>query len=150
MSPYLVVRNADKAIDFYQAAFGAAELYRLADSSSGSISHAEILINGSHFMLTEENPAWATKSPATLGGTPVKLCLMVEDTDAAAARAVAAGAALEMPPGDTFYGFRCAALRDPFGHQWMVQHEIEKLAPEEIQERRDANPKPRTSTLPAR
>ncbi len=137
-SPYLTVKDADKAIAFYEAAFGATELYRLTDASAGTIGHAEIMINGSHFMLADENPAWGNKSPLTLGGTAVKLCLMVENTDAALARASAAGATVEMPPTDMFYGFRCAALIDPFGHKWMLQHEIEKVSPEEMQKRWDA------------
>ena len=135
MSPYLTVRDASKAIEFYQSAFGATELYRLTDPASGKIGHAEIMLNGSHFMLSDENLAWGNKSPQTLDGTAIKLCLMVENTDAAAARASAAGATVEMPPCDMFYGFRCAALRDPFGHKWMIQHEIEKVAPDEMQRR---------------
>ncbi len=135
MSPYLTVRNADKAIEFYQEAFGATELYRLTDPASGKIGHAEIMLNGSHFMLADENLAWGNKSPQALEGTAVKLCLMVESTDTATARASAAGATVEMPPTDMFYGFRCAALRDPFGHKWMIQHEIEKVSPAEMQTR---------------
>jgi PhnB protein len=138
MSPYLTVKDASRAIAFYQTAFGATELYRLTDASTNTIGHAEIMINGSHFMLADENPAWGNKSPQTLGGTAVKLCLMVKNTDATVARASAAGATVEMPPGDMFYGFRCAALRDPFGHQWMIQHEIEKISPGEMQKRWDA------------
>jgi PhnB protein len=135
MSPYLTVKGASKAIEFYQAAFGATELYRLCDPSTGNLGHAEIMLNGSHFMLADENLAWGNKSPETLTGTPVKFCLMVENTDDAVERAVAAGAIVEMPPADMFYGFRCAAIRDPFGHQWMIQHEIEKVSPEEMQKR---------------
>ena len=135
MSPYLTVKGASKAIEFYAAAFGATELYRLSDPKTGAIGHAEIMVNGSHLMLADENPAWGTKSPLTLSGTPVKLCLMVENTDATVERAQAAGATVEMPPTDVFYGFRCASVRDPFGHQWMIQHEIEKVSPEDMQTR---------------
>ena len=138
MSPYLTVKDASKAIEFYQAAFGATELYRLTDPSTGAIGHAEIMINGSHLMLADENPAWGNKSPLTLGGTAVKLCLMVKNTDAAAERARAAGATIELPPCDMFYGFRCAAISDPFGHQWMLQHELEKVSPEVMQTRWNA------------
>ena len=134
-SPYLTVKDASKAIEFYAAPFGATELYRLSDPASGTIGHAEIMLNGSHIMLADENLAWGSKSPLTLSGTPVKLCLMVENTDAAVERASAAGATVEMPPADMFYGFRCASLRDPFGHQWMIQHEIEKVSPEDMQTR---------------
>ncbi len=135
MSPYLTVKGASKAIEFYSAAFGATELYRLSDPATGVIGHAEIMINGSRLMLSDENLAWGNKSPQTLSGTPVKLCLMVEDTDGAVERAQGAGASVEMPPTDMFYGFRCASVRDPFGHQWMIQHEIEKVSPEDMQTR---------------
>ena len=135
MSPYLTVKGASKAIEFYKAAFGATELYRLSDPSTGSVGHAEIVVNGSHLMLADENPAWGNKSPQTLNGTPVKLCLMVENTDTAVERARDAGATVEMPPTDMFYGFRCGSIRDPFGHQWMIQHEIEKVSPEDMQTR---------------
>ncbi len=135
MSPYLTVQNAAKAIAFYQAAFAATELYRLTDPVSGKIGHAEIMLNGSHIMLSDENLEWGNKSPHTLAGTPVKLCLMVENTDAAVERASAAGATVEMPPMDMFYGFRCACICDPFGHKWMIQHEIEKVSPEDMQTR---------------
>jgi uncharacterized glyoxalase superfamily protein PhnB len=93
------------------------------------------MLNGSLLMLSDENLAWGNKSPLTLSGTPVKLCLMVENTDAAVERACIAGATVEMPPTDMFYRFRCASVRDPFGHQWMIQHEIEKITPEEMQTR---------------
>ena len=98
LSPYLTVKDARKAIEFYVAAFGAKEIFRLNDSGTGTIGHAEILINGSLVMLSEENPGWGNRSPQTLGGSPVKFCLMVENADAAIARASAAGATVEMPP----------------------------------------------------
>ena len=135
MSSYLTVKGATKAIEFYTAAFGATELYRLSDPATGAVGHAEIMLNGSHLMLSDENLAWGNKSPETLNGTPVKLCLMVENTDAAVERARAAGATVDMPPMDMFYGFRSASVRDPFGHQWMIQQEIEKVSPEEMQKR---------------
>ena len=138
MSPYINVREAQKAIAFYQAAFGATELFRLTDAASGRIGHAELSINGSLLMLADECAEWGTKSPLTLGGSAGKLCLMVENADATIARAVAAGATVERPAGDMFYGFRCGVICDPFGHQWLIQHEIEKVAPEEMQRRWDA------------
>lgn len=136
-SPYITVHNAEEAIAFYHAAFGATERFRLADASSGKIGHAELDLQGSILMLSDENPAW-NKSPQTLGGTPVKFCLMVENADAAIAKAVAAGATPLMPASDQFYGFRSGSVRDPFGHEWMLQHEIEKVSPEEMQKRWDA------------
>ncbi|MDP1586877.1 MAG: VOC family protein [Prosthecobacter sp.] len=136
-SPYIAVQDAVKAITFYQEAFGATERFRLVDSASGKIGHAELTLKDGMLMLSEENPAW-NKSPQTLGGTTVKFCLMVENADAAIERAVKAGATVLMPPGDQFYGFRSGSIRDPFGHEWMLQHEIEKVTPEEMQKRWDA------------
>ncbi len=135
---YLTVREATKAIDFYKASFGATERYRLADPKSGIIGHAELDLNGGVIMLSEENPTWGTTSPAALKGTPVKFCLMVENADAAIARAAAAGATVKMPATDMFYGYRSGAIVDPFGHEWMLQHEIEKIAPDEMQKRWEA------------
>lgn len=137
-SPYLTVRDAARAIDFYKSAFGATERFRLADKTSGKVGHAELLIAGNLVMLADENPQWGNKSPAMLGGSPVTFCLMVENADAAVARAVAAGATAVMPVADQFYGFRSGSVTDPFGHEWMLQHEIEKVSPEELQKRWDA------------
>lgn len=137
-SPYLTIRDAAQAIAFYQVAFGATESLRLIDKTTGKIIHAEILVHGSLVMLSDENPQWGNTSPLTLGGTPVTFCLMVENADAAVARAVAAGATVLMPAADQFYGFRSATLRDPYGHVWMLQHEIEKLSPADLQARWDS------------
>ena len=134
--PYLTVKDAAQAIEFYKTAFGATERFRLTDKS-GMVGHAELMIAGCMIMLSEENPAW-NKSPQTLGGTAVKFSLMVENADAGIAKAEAAGATVTMPPMDMFYGHRSGAVRDPFGHEWMIQHEIEKVAPEEMQKRWDA------------
>jgi PhnB protein len=132
--PYLAVHDAAKAIAFYQQAFEASELYRLIDPESSKIGHAELLINGTMFMLADEYPAH-NKTPQTLGGTTVKLTLMVEDVDAVVDRASAAGATVVMPPSDQFYGHRSASVRDPFGHEWMLQKESEKVTYEEQQRR---------------
>ncbi len=134
LSPYLIVHDALAAVRFYQEAFDAEERYRLVDPHSGQISHAELLVQGQLLMLAQEHPSWA-KSPRTLGGTAVKLSLMVEDPDAAFARAVASGAEGRMPPQDQFYGFRTASVLDPFGHEWMLQRQIEVVSPEEMQRR---------------
>ena len=138
LSPYLSVSDAAQAIAFYKTAFGAVERYRLSDKKTGKVVHAELLIEGGLIMLAEENPQWGNKSPATLGGTAVTFCVMVKNTDAAFDRAVAAGATVIMPVADQFYGFRSCSVSDPFGHQWMLQHELEKVAPEEMQKRWDA------------
>jgi uncharacterized glyoxalase superfamily protein PhnB len=135
--PALAVHNGAQAIAFYQQAFGAKELYRLIDPDSGKVGHAELSINGMMIMLSDEYPAF-NKSPLTLGGTAVKLALMVDDVDAIVGRARDAGATVIMPPSDEFYGHRSATIRDPFGHEWMLQREIEKVSPEEMQRRWDA------------
>jgi PhnB protein len=132
--PALAVRDAVQAIAFYQQAFGATELYRLIDPESGKLGHAELLINGTMIMLADEYPAF-NKTPQALGGTAVKLALMVDDVDAIVDRASSAGAIVVMPPRDQFFGHRSATVRDPFGHEWMLQKEIEKVSPEEMQRR---------------
>lgn len=137
LSPALAVRDAAKAIEFYKAAFGAVERFRLVDPESGKIGHAEITINGSLVMLADEYPAY-NKAPQTLGGTPVKLSLMVPNVDALMEQAKQAGATVLMPPQDQFYGHRSGSIQDPFGHQWMIQQEIEKVTPAEMQRRWEA------------
>lgn len=134
LSPYLTVHNAKQAIEFYQNVFEATELYRLVDPESGRIGHAELLINGSMIMLADEYPDF-NKTPKTLGGTAVRLTLIVDDVDTAVARASAVGATVTMLPEDQFYGYRSATIRDPFGHEWMLQKEIEKVEPGEMQRR---------------
>lgn len=136
LTPYLCVHDGVAAIKFYEAAFGAKERYRLT-APGNKIGHCEMTIEGQVFMLGDEVPQ-LNKSPQTLGGIATKFALMVPDADAAHERAVAAGAASIMPPTNMFYGFRSASVRDPFGHEWMLQHEIEKVSPEEMQRRFDA------------
>lgn len=137
LSPYMTVNDAAQAIKFYQAAFGATERFRLTNTTDGKLGHVELLIHGQLVMLADENPQWGNKSPQTLGGTATTFCLIVDNADAALERAVAAGATVLMPLADQFYGFRSASIVDPFGHQWMLQHEIEKVTPEEMQKRWD-------------
>lgn len=138
LSSYLTVHDGAGAIAFYQVAFGAKELYRLTDPQNGKVGHAELTVNGCLIMLSDEYPEWGRASPNTLGGTPVSHCLIVDNADAAIERAVAAGAVVKMPVADQFYGFRSGSVVDPFGHEWMIQHEIEKVSPEEMQRRWDA------------
>lgn len=132
-NPYLTVDDAARAISFYQAAFGATERYRLTDPSSGKIGHAELNLEDGLLMLADENPAWGNRSPKSLGGTACKLNLIVPDADATYANAIAAGAVGTMPPTDMFYGFRHAGVRDPFGHEWMIQHKIKDVSPADMQ-----------------
>ncbi len=135
--PALAVRDAAQAIAFYRQAFGAKELYRLIDSESGKIGHAELLINGALFTLADEYPTF-NQTPQTLGGTTVRLTLIVDDVDAWVDRASSFGATLVRPASNQFYGHRSASIRDPFGHEWILQKEIEKVSPEEMQRRWDA------------
>jgi PhnB protein len=137
-SPYLAVRDAAQAIEFYKTAFGATERFRLVDKRTGKVGHAELLIQGALVMLSEENPQWGNVSPQALGGTPVTFCLIVGDADAAFARALAAGATARMPVADQFYGFRSGSVVDPYGYQWMLQHQTETVPPAEMQKRWDA------------
>ncbi len=138
VTPYIGVRDAARAIDFYKKAFGATELPgRLADAS-GKILHAEIRIGDSTIMLAEESLEWGNHSPQSLGGSSVRLALYVEDVDALASRALSAGAKLLSPVEDQFYGDRSGRLEDPFGHVWIIGTHKEDVSPEEIEKRTKA------------
>ncbi|MDB6074393.1 MAG: hypothetical protein JWO89_2033 [Verrucomicrobiaceae bacterium] len=134
LTPAIAVADAAKAIEFYKNAFDAVELYRLVDPENGRVGHAEITIGGQLMMIADEYPAF-NKSATTLGGSATKFVLMVPNADAAFAKAIAVGATEVRAPQDQFYGFRAGTLRDPFGHEWMLQHEFEKVSPEEMQQR---------------
>jgi PhnB protein len=136
LTPYVCCTNAAKAIDFYKAAFGATETMRLAEPD-GRIGHAEVVIEGSTLMLSDEYPDHGVQSPTTLGGTPVNLHLYVPDADATVARAVAAGAKVVRPLADQFYGDRSGTIQDPFGHVWFVATRKEQLTADEVQRRYD-------------
>jgi uncharacterized glyoxalase superfamily protein PhnB len=135
--PYLRINGAARAIDFYVQAFGAVERFRLAEPS-GRIGHAQLQIGPLMLMLSEAFPEYGLLAPDDDHMLGASIHLHVDDCDAWVARAVAAGATLEMPPTDQFYGERSARLRDPFGHQWLIGHEIEAVAPDEMQRRYDA------------
>ncbi len=134
--PYICCKDAPKAIEFYKTVFGATETMRLAEPS-GKIGHAEVVINGSTLMLADEYPDFDALSPTTIGGTPVKLHLYVDDCDTVVARAVAAGAKLTRPLRDEFYGDRTGTIEDPFGHVWFVSTKKEQLTAKEVQRRYD-------------
>lgn len=137
VTPYLIVRDAAKAIEFYKEAFGASETLRLTQPG-GKIGHAEIKIGDSHIMLADEAPEMDARSPQSVGGTPVSICLYVDDVDALIPTAVGAGARLVRPATDQFYGDRTAALEDPFGHKWHVATHQEDMTPAEMQTRFEA------------
>jgi PhnB protein len=134
VTPYLIVDGASAAIDFYKQIFGATELFRLA-GPDGKLGHAELQIGDSRIMLADEFPAMGARGPRSMGGSPVKLLLYVEDVDALVARAVAAGAKLVRPVEDQFYGDRAGGLEDPFGHYWHVATHKEDVSPEEMEKR---------------
>lgn len=137
VTPYLIVRDAHRAIGFYQQAFGATELFRLADDQ-GRVGHAEIKIGDSVIMMSDEYPEMNCISPQALGGSPVSLMVYVPDVDATVAKAVAAGATLQRPIEDKFYGDRSGSLTDPFGHSWHISTHVEDVPPDELKRRADA------------
>jgi len=131
---YLIVKDAARALEFYKQAFGATEIMRLHGPGE-NIGHAEIRIGNSTIMLSDEFPDYGAVSAATLGGSPVKIHLSVDDVDAVAARAVAAGAKVLHPVQDQFYGERSGQFTDPFGYTWMISTQTEQLSAEEIERR---------------
>lgn len=133
-TPCLVVSDAPRAIEFYQRAFGATESMRLADPD-GHIMHAEIKIGDAPIAIAPEMPEWGNRSPQSLGGSPVIIQLYVEDVDAQARQAVAAGATVLIPVADQFYGDRAGRLADPFGHIWIVATHKEDVTPAEMERR---------------
>jgi PhnB protein len=132
ITPHLVVRNADQAIEFYKRAFDAKELYRMP-TPDGKVMHAEIKIGNSMLMLVDEFPQWNCMGPQSLGGSSVTIHLYVEDADALFVQAREAGAAVKMPIEDTFWGDRFGKVTDPFGHDWSIATRKRDLTPEEIQ-----------------
>jgi PhnB protein len=133
-TPYLIIKDAAKAIEFYKKAFGARELARMADPA-GKIGHADIKIGNSHIMIADEFPEMGARAPVSLGGSPVSIFLYVEDVDAVAKQAVAAGAKILRPVQDQFWGDRYGKLADPFGHIWDIATHKEDLTPDELKKR---------------
>jgi PhnB protein len=131
---YLRVDDSARAIDFYRQAFGATEIFRLTEPS-GRIGHAELDFNGTTLMISDAFPEFGMTGPQPGNGSPVSLHLHVDDADRLVQQALDAGAMLEMAPQDQFYGERTGVVIDPFGHRWMIGHEIEKLTPQEMQRR---------------
>jgi PhnB protein len=136
VTPYLIVTDGARAIDFYKRAFGAEELLRL-DGPDGKVAHAELKIGDSIIMLSEEMPGH-TRSPQSLGGTAVDIMLYVKDADQVFNRAVAAGAKVAMPLSDMFWGDRYGQVTDPFGHSWSLATHKEDVPPEELRKRTKA------------
>jgi PhnB protein len=133
-TPYLVVKNAANAIEFYRKAFGASEVMRLP-GPGGKVMHAEIKIGDSYIMLADEFPEMGARSPESLGGTPVSILLYVPDVDVRFEQAVAAGATVQRAVQDQFYGDRSGTLVDPFGHVWSLATHQEDVSPQEMEKR---------------
>lgn len=137
VTPYLIVRGAAEAIEFYQRAFGAVELFRMP-TPDGKIGHAEIKIGDSPIMLADEHPDMGYKGPQSLGGSPVSIMIYVEDVDTVFNRAVDSGATVKEALQDKFYGDRMGSIIDPFGHIWHVATHTEDVSPEEMEQRMKA------------
>jgi PhnB protein len=136
VTPALVVRGADKAIQFYAEVFGATERTRFP-GPDGTIAHAEIEIGDSVVMVEDESPQMGTEAPPPGGleGSPSSLFIYVEDADATIERAVKLGAELRRPPEDQFYGDRDGSIVDPFGHAWTIATHVEDVTAEEMTRR---------------
>jgi PhnB protein len=137
ITPYLIIKGAAAAIDFYKQAFGAAEVLRMP-RGDGRIGHAEVKIGDSVVMLADEFPEMQNVGPKTLGNTTVGLLVYVADSDATFEKAVSLGAKVLKPMADQFYGDRTGTLEDPFGHKWSIATHVEDVSPEEMQRRMSA------------
>lgn len=136
VTPYLVIKGAAQAIEYYKKVFGATETVRM-DGPDGKVGHAELKIGDSHIMLADENPSMGQgySSAATIGASPVSLYVYLPDVDSVVDRAIAEGAKLLRPVADQFYGDRTGFFQDPFGHLWGVATHVEDVAPQEMKER---------------
>jgi PhnB protein len=134
LTPYVYVKGAAEAIEFYTKAFGAEETVRMP-GPDGKIMHAEVKIGNSILMLADENPEQHALSPATRGGSTGSVMMYTDDVDAVFNKALAAGATATRPPMDMFWGDRMGHLVDPFGHQWAIATHKEDLTPEEMGKR---------------
>jgi len=134
VTPYLCVRGAADAIDFYTKMFGAKERMRMPQPD-GKIGHSELVIRDAVVMLSDEFTDMGVLSPQSLGGSPVTLNVYVDDVDAVVERAVAAGATLDRPVENRFYGDRSGLFVDPWGHRWSIATHVEDVPPDEMQRR---------------
>ena len=136
VTPYLVIKNAAKAIDYYKKVFGATEVMRM-NGPNGTVGHAELQIGDSRIMLADENPSMGQghASASTIGASPVSLYIYVPDVDKVFKQATAEGAKVLKPVQDQFYGDRSGFIQDPFGHLWGVATHVEDVSPETMKER---------------
>jgi PhnB protein len=133
ITPYLIVRDAGRAIEFYKDAFGATEVLRM-DEPGGKVAHAELKIGEGIFMMAEETPDLGYKGPLSYGGSPVGLMFYVPNVDEVFERALKGGAESKRPVADQFYGDRNGVLVDPFGHQWTIATHVRDVSPEEMEQ----------------
>ena len=131
VTPYLIIRGATEAIEFYKKAFGATELFRFP-APGGKIGHAEIKIGDSPIMLADEHPDIGYKGPQTLNGSPVSIMIYVDDVDATFNQAVDAGATVKEALADKFYGDRMGTVVDPFGHRWNIAQRLRDVPHDEV------------------
>lgn len=136
VTPYLIIRGAAQAIEYYKKVFGATELVRMG-GPDGKVGHAELKIGDSNIMLADENPSMGEghTSAATVGGSPVSLYVYLPDVDSVVKKAAAEGAKILKPVQDQFYGDRNGFIRDPFGHLWGIATHVEDVSPSEMAER---------------
>jgi len=134
-SPYMVVSGCEDALSFYEQAFGAVETYRLTDPVDGRIGHAEMRIGETMIFLADEYPDFGALSPDSMGGSPVKMHLEVDDADSFIETAVLAGATVLRPARDEFFGHRTGLVSDPFGYSWFIASKMEEVSAEEAQKR---------------
>jgi PhnB protein len=131
LTPFLTVRDAARAIEFYKQAFGAVER-GVMKGPDGKIMHAELKIGDSIIMLSDEFPEFGSVSPQTVGGSGMGLHIYLDGVDAAFDRAVKAGAQVEMPVMDQFWGDRYGKLKDPFGHKWSIATHTKDLSMDDV------------------
>jgi PhnB protein len=135
LCPYLTIKGAQAAIDFYVKAFGASLDFKLADPSDGRIGHAELCFGATRLFLADEYPDFGAVSPETLGGSPIKLHLDVADADTFTSNAVRQGATVLRPVKLEFHGYRIGLLADPFGYSWFIASQHEVLTETQMQAR---------------
>jgi PhnB protein len=134
VTPYLVIKGAAKALDYYKRVFDATEVMRM-DGPNGAIMHAEIKIGDSFVMLSDEFPDRGARGPEALGGSPVGLMVYVPDVDSTYKKAVDNGAKVIQAVENQFYGDRSGTVVDPFGHKWFIATHVEDVTPEEMEKR---------------
>jgi PhnB protein len=131
VTPYLIIKGAARAIDFYKNALGATQVERI-DGPNSTVMHAELQIGDSRIMLADEQPQMGYRSPTTIGASPISLYVYLPDCDDVIKRAVAQGAEIKRAAEDQFYGDRNGTIHDPFGHVWTIATHVEDVSKEEM------------------